>query len=105
MTEADEPVPVFAADPVIFLIVFDVNVPGERLFNIPINCAVVDVELFWIEFATVPPMVFEFAVHATLDNVFALITYTIKAPVAPALFAVIPPKLLLLEVQTSELKL
>ena len=64
MTEAPEVVPVPPA-PVRLLIVFDVTFPIAFPDARPINWAVVEVELFRIESAIVPPIVFDVALKAT----------------------------------------
>jgi hypothetical protein len=65
------PVPIFV---VIFLIVFDVNDAGAFEEYIPTTCDPVPVAVNWIELETVPPILFEFAVHAVDVVVFAFNT-------------------------------
>ena len=63
------------------------------------------VEVNEIEFATVPPTLFEVPENANELPVFALMPYRIMVPDAPRLVMEIPPMLLLFAVQLSTLKL
>lgn len=64
------PVPIFV---VRFLIVLDVKDEGAVVAANPITCDEVPVPVNWYEFATVPPILFELAVHVPLETVKALI--------------------------------
>jgi len=73
ITEAVVVVPVPMLE-VKFLIVFEVKRRGQLLVNMPTVCEDVPVAFSEIEFATVPPTLFEVAVHVVVVEVKALIT-------------------------------
>src|SRR5262245_48610872 len=96
------PVPIFDVK---LRIVLVVSTSGQLLVNMPTTCEAVPVAFSEIEFAIVPPTVFEMAFHAVVEAVNALIPYTRNVPEAPKLVTEIPPTLLLFDVQALELKL
>ena len=104
INEADVvvPVPIFV---VIFLMVFEVQTAPAFAVCIPITKDEVPVAFSWIEFATVPPILFEVAVNVAAATVLHLNPKTWKIPEAPKLVTDIPPILLLFAVHDPELKL